>query len=74
MARAFGSYPNGHWFKSSRRYHIARQEIFCLANIRPVGQAVKTPPFHGGNRSSILLRVTNKKVTFVLIDKGDFFE
>ena len=25
----------------------------------PVGQAVKTPPFHGGNRSSILLRVTN---------------
>ena len=24
----------------------------------PVGQAVKTPPFHGGNRSSILLRVT----------------
>ncbi len=26
----------------------------------PVGQAVKTPPFHGGNRSSILLRVTKK--------------
>ena len=25
----------------------------------PVGQAVKTPPSHGGNRSSILLRVTN---------------
>ena len=25
----------------------------------PVGQAVKTPPFHGGNRSSILLGVTN---------------
>ena len=32
--------------------------------IRPVGQAVKTPPFHGGNSSSILLRVTkNKKRT-----------
>ena len=31
---------------------------FC---IRPVGQAVKTPPFHGGNRSSILLRVTKSK-------------
>ena len=25
--------------------------------IRPIGQAVKTPPFHGGNRSSILLWV-----------------
>ena len=31
---------------------------------RPVGQAVKTPPFHGGNSSSILLRVTNKKAAF----------
>ena len=30
---------------------------------RPVGQAVKTPPFHGGNSSSILLRVTNGKKT-----------
>ena len=48
MARAFGSYPKGHWFKSSYRYHI-----------RPVGQAVKTPPFHGGNTSSNLVRVTN---------------
>ena len=28
---------------------------------RPVGQAVKTPPFHGGNRSSILPRVTKKR-------------
>ena len=27
---------------------------------RPVGQAVKTPPFHGGNSSSILLRVTKR--------------
>ena len=27
--------------------------------LRPVGQAVKTPPFHGGNTSSILVRVTN---------------
>ena len=31
---------------------------------RPVGQAAKTPPFHGGNSSSILLRVTNKKAAF----------
>ena len=47
MARAFGSYPTGHRFKSYFRYHIW-----------PGGQAVKTPPFHGGNTSSILVRVT----------------
>ena len=29
------------------------------AIIRPVGQAVKTPPFHGGIKGSIPLRVTN---------------
>ena len=27
--------------------------------IWPVGQAVKTPPFHGGNAGSIPARVTN---------------
>ena len=31
---------------------------FTPTNIGPRGQAVKTPPFHGGNRSSILLEVT----------------
>ena len=49
MARASGSYPAGRWFKSDRRYHL-----------RPVGQAVKTPPFHGGNMGSIPVRVTRK--------------
>ena len=29
--------------------------------IWPVGQAVKTPPSHGGDGSSILPRVTNEK-------------
>ena len=29
-------------------------------HIWPVGQAVKTPPFHGGIASSILARVTSK--------------
>ncbi len=48
LARATGSYPVGHGFKSNSRYH------------RPVGQAAKTPPFHGGNGSSILPRVTKK--------------
>ena len=49
LARATGSYPVGHGFKSNSRYH------------RPVGQAAKTPPFHGGNGSSILPRVTKKR-------------
>ena len=49
LARATGSYPVGHGFKSNSRYQ------------RPVGQAAKTPPFHGGNGSSILPRVTNQK-------------
>ena len=49
LARATGSYPVGHGFKSNSRYH------------RPVGQAAKTPPFHGGNGSSILPRVTKTK-------------
>ena len=34
------------------------------AFIRPGGQAVKTPPFHGGNTSSILVRVTLKQAFF----------
>ncbi len=40
LARAIGSYPIGHGFKSNSRYHW------------PVGQAAKTPPFHGGNSKS----------------------
>ena len=57
MARAFGSYPEGRGFKSNFRYHGDRE--ISVAN-RPGGQAAKTPPFHGGNTSSILVRVTTK--------------
>ena len=32
---------------------------------RPVGQAVKTPPSHGGNMGSIPVRVTSKKHTIL---------
>ena len=32
--------------------------IFTAPFIWPVGQAVKTPPFHGGNMGSIPVRVT----------------
>lgn len=48
LARATGSYPVGRKFKSYCRYHI-----------RPVGQGVKTPPFHGGIMGSIPVRVTS---------------
>ena len=34
------------------------EPFFCLW---PVGQAVKTPPFHGGNTGSSPVRVTFKK-------------
>ena len=53
MARAFGSYPKCHRFESSRRYHDPHR-------VSPwrVGQAAKTPPFHGGNTGSIPVRVT----------------
>ena len=68
MARAIGSYPIGRGFKSNFRYQHKADVVnnkICLM-IRPVGQAVKTPPFHGGNSSSILLRVTirNKSELF----------
>ena len=50
MARAFGSYPECRRFKSTYRYQL-----------RPGGQAVKTPPFHGGNTGSIPVRVTKRR-------------
>ncbi len=50
MARAIGSYPIGRRFKSDFRYQ------------RPVGQVVKTPPFHGSNMGSSPVRVTKKQI------------
>jgi hypothetical protein len=37
------------------------ESLFLLHKIKiwPIGQAVKTPPFHGGNRGSNPLWVTN---------------
>ena len=58
LARAIGSYPIGRGFKSNFRYHWRGGSIYRA--IRPVGQAVKTPPFHGGNGGSIPPRVTKK--------------
>ena len=55
LARASGSYPAGRWFKSDIRYHK-----------RPVGQAVKTRPFHGCNMGSIPVRVTKQNISELL--------
>ena len=49
-------------------YPVHTRYVTCsnqVAATRPVGQAVKTPPFHGGNMGSIPVRVTKKEVTFV---------
>ena len=63
LARAIGSYPIGRGFKSNFRYHawqsLCQRNAVCRDLFRPVGQEAKTPPFHGGNGSSILPRVTN---------------
>ena len=68
LARVLGSYPIGRRFESHCRYQIQHtylrkvlhKRAFRAPHIRPGGQAVKTPPFHGGNTSSILVRVTTK--------------
>ena len=42
-------------------YSVHTRFVICSSQIaatRPVGQAVKTPPFHGGNMGSIPVRVT----------------
>ncbi len=65
LARAFGSYPECRRFESHCRYQFYNKEcaITCppLSYIRPGGQAVKTPPFHGGNTGSSPVRVTKKE-------------
>ena len=50
-------------------YPVHTRPVTCSSQVaatRPVGQAVKTPPFHGGNMGSIPVRVTKKREdTFV---------
>ncbi len=49
-------------------YPVHTRYVICsnqIAATRPVGQEVKTPPFHGGNMGTSPVRVTNKKTTFV---------
>ena len=45
-------------------YPVHTRSVTCSSQVaatRPVGQAVKTPPFHGGNMGSIPVRVTKKR-------------
>ena len=45
-------------------YPVHTRPVTCSSQVaatRPVGQAVKTPPFHGGNMGSIPVRVTKKR-------------
>ena len=46
-------------------YPVHTRSVTCSSQVaatRPVGQAVKTPPFHGGNMGSIPVRVTKKNL------------
>ena len=50
-------------------YPVHTRSVTCSSQVaatRPVGQAVKTPPFHGGNMGSIPVRVTKR-------DKSELF-
>ncbi len=66
MVIAAGSYPAGRWFESDRRYQTKHGAAVKYIRVplkggkapRPLGQAVKTPPFHGGNMGSIPVGVT----------------
>ena len=53
LARACGSYPQCHWFESNYSHHIL---------YGPLVKRPKTPPFHGGNTSSNLVRVTKRHI------------
>ena len=65
LARACGSYPQCHRFKSSYSHHHG-----------PVVKRPKTPPFHGGNTGSNPVRVTKTAPTlygwvlFFCLQKG----
>ena len=50
--------------------HLTKPRFYWYNNeavLRPVGQAAKTPPFHGGNGSSILPRVISGRQYHVVL-------
>ena len=62
LARVLGSYPIGRRFESHCRYYTW-----------PVGQEVKTLPFHGGIMGSIPVRVTKSQLTNACIVFVSYF-
>ncbi len=74
-SRAFPDENSAKRFEEERRNDGAERILAQRASAakrsrfrrRPVGQEVKTPPFHGGNTSSILVRVTSSKQRRTLI-------
>ena len=58
LARACGSYPQCPRFKSRCRYQIHEAPRRFMDSQWPVGQVVKTRPFHGCNMGSNPVRVT----------------
>ena len=76
MVIAAGSYPAGRWFESDRRYQIfgmsQTKEIAAYAEEWPLGQVVKTSPFHGGIMGSNPVGVT-KQVKANPFPLGDGF-
>ena len=58
-------WPKEHDWKSCRRVKLSQgfkslalRQISFLKKVWPLGQAVKTPPFHGGNTGSNPVGVT----------------
>ena len=51
-------------------YPVHTRYVTCSSQVaatRPVGQAVKTPPFHGGNMGSIPVRVTKENTARMFV-------
>ena len=56
-----GSSPTRGVVRTNMIYHTEGKLVLLACLIRLHGQAVKTPPFHGGNRGSNPLGVTYSK-------------
>ena len=56
----FGKQDGNAWSGSKRSAAEVSLPTFFSKKVWPGGQVAKTPPFHGGNTSSSLVRVTKK--------------
>ena len=55
MVRAFGSYPKGRWFDSTRRYHYDQRK-YCYGRIAQLGEHL---PYKQGVIGSSPIAPTN---------------